>query len=56
MLATASQAEFGVVRDQVLVSDSMLSKLITALEEAGYVKVRKGFVGRRAWTWLSLTG
>jgi DNA-binding MarR family transcriptional regulator len=55
MLATASQAEFGVVRDQVEVSDSMLSKQITALEEAGYVKVRKGFVGRRARTWLSLT-
>lgn len=55
MLATASRAEFGFVRDRVEVSDSMLSKQMTALEEAGYVKVRKGFVGRRARTWLSLT-
>ena len=55
MLAAASRAEFSFVRDQVEVSDSMLSKQITALEQAGYVKVHKGFVGRRARTWLSLT-
>jgi len=55
MLAAASMAEFGFVRDQVEVSDSMLSKQMTALEQAGYVKVRKGFIGRRGRTWLSLT-
>jgi len=55
MLAAASMAEFGFVRDQVEVSDSMLSKQVTALEQAGYVKVRKGFIGRRGRTWLSLT-
>jgi len=56
LLAGATRAEFGYVRDQVEVSDSVLSKQVTALEEAGYVKVHKGFVGRRARTWLSLTG
>jgi DNA-binding MarR family transcriptional regulator len=55
LLAGAARAEFGYVRDQVEVSDSVLSKQVTALEEAGYVKVHKGFVGRRARTWLSLT-
>lgn len=55
LLAGATRAEFGYVRDQVEVSDSVLSKQVTALEEAGYVKVHKGFVGRRARTWLSLT-
>jgi DNA-binding MarR family transcriptional regulator len=55
MLAAANRAEFGFVRDQVEVSDSMLSKQMTALEQAGYVKVHKAFVGRRGRTWLSLT-
>jgi DNA-binding MarR family transcriptional regulator len=55
LLAGASQAEFGFVRDQVEISDSTLSKQVSALEQAGYVKVRKGFVGKRARTWLSLT-
>ena len=55
MLATAEQAEFGFVRDSVEVTDSMLSKQMSALEQAGYVKVRKGFVGKRPRTWLSLT-
>lgn len=55
LLAGAARAEFGFVRDQVEVSDSVLSKQVTALEEAGYVNVRKGFVGRRPRTWFSLT-
>jgi DNA-binding MarR family transcriptional regulator len=56
LLAAASRAEFRFVRDQVEVSDSALSKHVSALEQAGYLKVRKGFVGKRARTWLSLTG
>ena len=55
MLAAAEQAEFGFVRDNVEVTDSMLSKQMKALEQAGYVKVKKGFVGKRPRTWLSLT-
>ncbi|HKW73352.1 MAG TPA: transcriptional regulator [Candidatus Dormibacteraeota bacterium] len=56
MLAAAERAEFAFVRDNVEVSDSVLSKQMSALEQAGYVKVSKGFVGRRPRTWLSLTG
>jgi DNA-binding MarR family transcriptional regulator len=29
---------------------------VGSLERAGYVHVRKGFIGKRPRTWLSLTG
>lgn len=54
-LAGAGQAEFGFVRDTVEVSDSVLSKQVAALESAGYVTVKKGYVGKRPRTWLSLS-
>ncbi|GGS65031.1 MarR family transcriptional regulator [Planobispora rosea] len=55
LLAAAEEAEFGFVRDQVGVSDSVLSKHASALETAGYVKIRKGYVGKRPRTWLKLS-
>ena len=55
MLAAADKAEFSFVRDNIEVSDSVLSKQVGALEQAGYVKVAKGFVGKRPRTWLSLS-
>lgn len=54
-LAPVKKAEFGFVRDLVEVSDSVLSKQVSALEEAGWVAVEKGRVGRRPRTWLALT-
>jgi DNA-binding MarR family transcriptional regulator len=54
-LAGVEKAEFALVRDSVQVSDSVLSKQVAALEEAGYVHVDKGRVGRRVRTWLSIT-
>ncbi len=54
-LASAEEAEFGFVRDGVQVSDSVLSKTVSALEKAGYVVVRKGYVGKRPRTWLRLS-
>ncbi|WP_416343211.1 winged helix-turn-helix domain-containing protein [Isoptericola peretonis] len=54
-LATVDEAEFAAVRDAVEISDSVLSKQVGTLEEAGYVAVRKGFVGKRPRTWLRLT-
>jgi DNA-binding MarR family transcriptional regulator len=54
-LAAADEAEFSAVRDTVEVSDSVLSRQVSTLEAAGYVKVRKGYVGKRPRTWLSLT-
>jgi DNA-binding MarR family transcriptional regulator len=54
-LAGAANAEFSFVRDTIEVSDSVLSKQVSTLESAGYVKVKKGYVGKRPRTWLSLT-
>ena len=55
LLAAASNVEFSFVRDHVEVTDSMLSKQMSALEEVGYIKVDKGHIGKRPRTWLSLT-
>lgn len=54
-LAKVDQAEFKAVRDAIEVSDSVLSKQASALEAAGYVCIKKGYVGKRPRTWLSLT-
>jgi len=54
-LAAADELEFAYVRDLVGVSDPTLSRSVSQLEEAGYVNVRKGYVGKRPRTWLSLT-
>ncbi|MEU2790535.1 transcriptional regulator [Streptomyces sp. NPDC007100] len=54
-LAASDRTEFPFLRDTVEVSDSTLSKHISVLETAGYVKVTKGYVGKRPRTWLSIT-
>lgn len=54
-LADVERAEFALVRDAVEITDSALSKQVAVLEEAGYVDVEKGRVGRRPRTWLTLT-
>ncbi|HEU5108185.1 MAG TPA: transcriptional regulator [Micromonosporaceae bacterium] len=54
-LAEVREAEFGFVMDTVEISAATCSKQVTALEAAGYVAVRKGYVGRRPRTWLALT-
>jgi DNA-binding MarR family transcriptional regulator len=54
-LAAAERVEFRLLRDTVEVSDSLLSKHLRVLEDAGYVIAEKGSVGRRPRTWLSLS-
>ncbi|MFF2900020.1 winged helix-turn-helix domain-containing protein [Streptomyces sp. NPDC057966] len=54
-LSACDEAEFAAVRGGCQVSDSMLSKIASALEAIGYLAVRKGYVGKRPRTWLSLT-
>lgn len=54
-LAAADQLDFKDLRDAVQVTDSALSKQISTLEAAGFVKVSKGFVGKRPRTSLKLT-
>lgn len=54
-LAGAESVDFRFLRDTVEVSDSLLSKHISTLEEAGYVQVTKGYAGKRPRTWFALT-
>lgn len=55
LLAAVDTMEFAAVRDAVGVSDSVLSKHVRQLEEAGYVQVRKATVASRQRTSLALT-
>jgi DNA-binding MarR family transcriptional regulator len=55
LAAGADWLEFAALRDAAGISDSVLSKQSRVLEEAGYVQVRKGAVGRRPRTWFRLT-
>ena len=55
LLAAVDTMEFATVRDQLDVSDSVLSKHVKQLEEAGYVRVSKATVASRQRTSLSLT-
>ncbi len=55
LLAPLQEAEFQVLRDELEVSDSVLSKHLKQLEEAGYVSFRKGAVNGRQRVWAGLT-
>ena len=55
MLAAADTIDFATVREALDVSESVLSKHVKTLEEAGYVKVRKAASDGRQRTWLSLS-
>ena len=54
-LSPLQEAEFQILRDELNVSDSVLSKHLKQLEEAGYVKFRKGAVNGRQRMWATLT-
>ncbi|GAA1992060.1 transcriptional regulator [Kitasatospora viridis] len=54
-LSGCAEAEFRTVREECGLSEPALSKLAAAFEAAGHVAVRKGYVGKRPRTWLSLT-
>ncbi|MEC3953621.1 transcriptional regulator [Nocardia sp. CDC153] len=49
------EAEFGTITELCELNKSTLSKAMTVLEDAGYLSVRKGYLGRRPKTWLGLT-
>jgi len=54
ILASVVEAEFATVRDAVAVSDSVMSKHLKMLEDAGYITLRKAAANGRQRTWLSL--
>jgi len=55
VLSAADEAEFAMLRETLEVSDSVLSKHLKALEEAGYIKLRKAAADGRQRTWAALT-
>lgn len=55
LLTAVSEAEFATLRDALEVSDSVLSKHLSTLEDAGYIRRRKSLHGQRRTTWISLT-
>jgi DNA-binding MarR family transcriptional regulator len=55
MLAGLDFAAFPVLRDELGVSDSVLSKHLATLEAAGYAKLTKATSGGRLRTSVSLT-
>lgn len=55
MLTGASEVEFATLREGLEVSDSVLSKHLTALSGIGYLRTRKGVHRGRRTTWISLT-
>ncbi|MEO6387410.1 MAG: transcriptional regulator [Croceibacterium sp.] len=56
VLANVTEAEFARLREITQVSDSVLSKHLAALAEAGYVRLRKGPLDGRQRTWAAFTG
>lgn len=56
VLAHAQEAEFGRLREVTGCSDSVMSKHLGALSEAGFLKLRKAAVDGRQRTWANLTG
>jgi DNA-binding MarR family transcriptional regulator len=54
--AEARRAEFGFLREALGLTAGNLSRHLSVLEEAGLVKVEKGYKGRRPRTWVQITG
>ena len=54
-LSTASPANFGELKEKVGATDGNLSTHLRKLEDAGYVRQEKRFVGRRPQTRVFLT-
>lgn len=55
MLANVKEVEFAFMRDHLGLSDSDLSKQMSALADAGYVRVKKVGGGRSGNTWYRST-
>jgi len=55
MLAGVDDIDFATLREALDVSESVLSKHIKTLEDAGYLKIRKTPSEGRVRTWLALT-
>ena len=55
VLANSNNVEFAFLREVLAVSDSDLSKQMSALSDAGYVTARKTGRGRDRRTWFKIS-
>jgi DNA-binding MarR family transcriptional regulator len=55
VLAEAQHADFNYLRETLSLTDGNLSRHLQVLEDAGYVKLRKVFEGKRPRTWVTAT-
>ncbi|MGD2295016.1 MAG: transcriptional regulator [Candidatus Aminicenantes bacterium] len=55
ILAASKQADFSTLKKMTGTTDGNLSTHLTKLEEAGYVKVKKNFRGKKPLTSCSIT-
>jgi len=55
LLETTKELEFQIVKEQLDVSDSVLSKHLKVLEDANYIRLIKKTEFTRQRTWVSLT-
>lgn len=55
VLCEAGRVDFAYLRHSLELTDGNLSRNLSRLEQAGYVRVEKLIEGRRPRTWLSAT-
>jgi DNA-binding MarR family transcriptional regulator len=55
LLTDVSEMEFATAREILGVSDSVLSKHLSQLNDAGYVQLRKATIDTRQRTWIAAT-
>ena len=55
LLDTTKELEFQIIKEQLNVSDSVLSKHLKVLEDANYIRLIKKTEFTRQRTWVSLT-
>jgi len=55
ILSTSSEIDFKLIKEQLQVSDSVLSKHLKVLQEAKYILLKKRSEFGRQRTWVSLT-
>lgn len=54
-LGTEKELDFRTLRELLETDDSTVSKAVSHLERVGYVKITKGYVGKRPRTWVRAT-
>ena len=55
-LGPDAEVEFTRLQTALGLTEGNLSRHLTKLEAAGYVRLKKGYQGRRPRTWVRLTG